>query len=104
MRPAHCFKDELQQLRGNAIAMVFQEPMTSLNPVHSCGKPVAETILTHSDMSKKPHSKTITLFEDVKLPNPQKMFRQTPHEISGGQNKVMIAMAAELQPAAAYLR
>ncbi|HNP23803.1 MAG TPA: ABC transporter ATP-binding protein [Panacibacter sp.] len=93
-------KDELQQLRGNAIAMVFQEPMTSLNPVHSCGKQVAEAILTHSDMSKEAaFKKTITLFEDVKLPNPQKMFHKHPHEISGGQKqRVMIAMAMSCNP------
>lgn len=93
-------KTEMQKLRGNAIAMIFQEPMTSLNPVQSCGKQVAEAILVHNNISKEEaFKKTVALFEYVKLPDPAMMFHKYPHEISGGQKqRVMIAMAMSCNP------
>jgi peptide/nickel transport system ATP-binding protein len=90
-----------KDIRGNDIAMIFQEPMTSLNPVFTCGEQVMETILLHQEVSKEEAKKrTIALFEKVKLPDPERIFRAYPHEISGGQKqRVMIAMALSCQPA-----
>ena len=90
----------IQKIRGNQISMVFQEPMTSLNPVKTCGKQVMEAIRTHHDISeKKAREQTISLFEKVKLPDPQSIVDRYPHEISGGQKqRVMIAMAISCNP------
>jgi peptide/nickel transport system ATP-binding protein len=90
----------IQKIRGNQISMVFQEPMTSLNPVKTCGKQVMEAIRTHHDISeKKALEQTIALFEKVKLPDPQFIVDRYPHEISGGQKqRVMIAMAISCNP------
>jgi peptide/nickel transport system ATP-binding protein len=86
---------ELNKIRGNKISMIFQEPMTALNPVLTCGQQVMEALLTHNNFAKQiAKQKTITLFEQVKLPNPIAAFDKYPHELSGGQNqRVMIAMA-----------
>jgi peptide/nickel transport system ATP-binding protein len=91
---------ELQKIRGNRIAMIFQEPMTSLNPVIKCGKQVKETLLLHTCLTKKgAKQKTIELFNDVQLPEPEKLFHKYPHELSGGQKqRVMIAMAMGCNP------
>ncbi|MCX2740553.1 ABC transporter ATP-binding protein [Pontibacter anaerobius] len=91
---------QLQGIRGNEISMIFQEPMSSLNPVYTCGKQVAEVLLLHTDLSKKEAKKrTIQLFEKAKLPRPEKIFDAYPHEISGGQKqRVMIAMAMACEP------
>ncbi|MGZ3881044.1 MAG: ABC transporter ATP-binding protein [Flavisolibacter sp.] len=91
---------ELQQLRGQKIAMIFQEPMTSLNPVMSCGRQVMEALLVHKKISSKDaRQETVNWFEKVKLPEPAKMFSRYPHELSGGQKqRVMIAMAMCCQP------
>jgi len=91
---------ELQDIRGNKIAMIFQEPMTSLNPVLTCGKQVMETIRLHKKYSKKEaKQKTITWFEKVKLPDPELIFKRFPHQLSGGQKqRVMIAMAMCCEP------
>jgi peptide/nickel transport system ATP-binding protein len=85
---------------GKRIAMVFQEPMTSLNPVIKCGYQVTEAILLHTGLTKKEaHKKTIELFDDVQLPEPEKVFHKYPHELSGGQKqRVMIAMAMSCNP------
>ncbi|RDC65660.1 ABC transporter ATP-binding protein [Adhaeribacter pallidiroseus] len=92
---------EMQQIRGNEISMIFQEPMTSLNPVYTCGFQVREVLQLHKGLSRKEaNEKTLTLFEQVKLPRPDKILKAYPHEISGGQKqRVMIAMAMACNPA-----
>jgi len=89
-----------QNIRGNKIAMIFQEPMSSLNPSMTCGKQVQEILLQHTSLSKKQRKEeTLLLFEKVKLPEPKRIFKAYPHEISGGQKqRVMIAMAIACKP------
>ena len=91
---------ELLDIRGDKISMVFQEPMTSLNPSLKCGYQVLEILRNHSNISKKEAKrKVIKLFNEVKLPGPERIFDSYPHEISGGQKqRVMIAMAIALKP------
>ncbi len=91
---------EMRSYRGNEIAMIFQEPMTSLNPVYKCGKQVMEIILLHLKLNKKEaKQKTIDLFNEVLLPDPEAVFNKYPHELSGGQKqRVMIAMAISCNP------
>ncbi|MCC9165358.1 ABC transporter ATP-binding protein [Pontibacter harenae] len=91
---------QMQQVRGNEISMIFQEPMSSLNPVFTCGKQVAEVLLLHKNVSRKEgKERTIALFEQAKLPNPEKIYAAYPHQISGGQKqRVMIAMAMACKP------
>jgi peptide/nickel transport system ATP-binding protein len=91
---------EMESYRGNELAMIFQEPMTSLNPVYTCGNQVMEAILTHQNVSKAEAEKqTIALFEKVKLPDPKRAFTSFPHQLSGGQKqRVMIAMAMANNP------
>ena len=95
-----CSKKEMRNYRGNDIAMIFQEPMTSLNPVFTCGEQVAEAIILHQKVSRKAAKKlTIDLFKQVELPRPDAMFDAYPHQISGGQKqRVMIAMAMSCNP------
>ena len=91
---------EMRGFRGNELAMIFQEPMTSLNPVFTCGDQVMEAIMLHQNISKE-QAKTLTinLFEEVKLPDPERIFNTYPHQISGGQKqRVMIAMAMSCKP------
>ena len=93
-------KEEMRKFRGNDIAMIFQEPMTSLNPVFTCGDQVIEAIMLHQKLDKKA-AKTlaIELFKEVQLPTPERIFNTYPHQISGGQKqRVMIAMAMSCQP------
>ena len=94
-------EDKMQHYRGNEIAMIFQEPMTSLNPVYTCGHQVTEAILVHKNCSKaEAKRQTLALFEKVKLPDPDRAFRSYPHQLSGGQKqRVMIAMALSCNPA-----
>ncbi|WP_111308802.1 ABC transporter ATP-binding protein [Confluentibacter sediminis] len=89
-----------QSIRGKKIAMIFQEPMSSLNPSTTCGKQVQEILLQHENLSKKEaKQQTISLFEQVKLPDPYRVYEAYPHEISGGQKqRVMIAMAIACKP------
>ena len=92
--------NEMRTYRGNEISMIFQEPMTSLNPVFTCGNQVMEAILLHQKVSKKEaEEKTLELFKKVKLPNPERILQAYPHQLSGGQKqRVMIAMAMSCQP------
>ncbi len=94
-------EEEMRKFRGNDIAMIFQEPMTSLNPVFTCGDQVMEAIMLHPELDKVPAKVlTIKLFEEVKLQTPERIFSTYPHQISGGQKqRVMIAMAMSCQPA-----
>lgn len=91
----------LRKIRGNKISMIFQEPMTSLNPVKTCGEQVIEAMRIHQHISQKSaEEKTVELFRQVKLPDPAAILRRYPHEISGGQKqRVMIAMAISCHPA-----
>ncbi len=92
---------EISRIRGNDISMIFQEPMTSLNPVFTCGYQVMEAIQLHQKVNKATaRKKTIGLFEQVQLPDPENLMNRYPHEISGGQKqRVMIAMAMSCNPA-----
>ncbi|AUC82872.1 ABC transporter ATP-binding protein [Lacinutrix sp. Bg11-31] len=89
-----------QQIRGQKIAMIFQEPMSSLNPSTTCGNQVEEILFQHTKLSKKEvKAETLLLFEKVKLPEPERVYSSYPHEISGGQKqRVMIAMAIACKP------
>ena len=91
---------EFAKLRGNDIAMVFQEPMSALNPSLTCGFQVAEILLHHKKVSASEVKKEVLqLFEKVKLPRPQEMYTSYPHQISGGQmQRVVIAMAIACKP------
>ena len=91
---------EISATRGKDIAMIFQEPMTSLNPVFTCGNQVMEAIQLHQKVSRDiAKQKTIELFEKVKLPNPALLIDRYPHQLSGGQKqRVMIAMAMSCNP------
>lgn len=92
--------DEMRQLRGNELAMIFQEPMTSLNPVITCGNQVIEALMLHQKITaKEAREKTLELFKKVKLPRPEQILDAYPHQISGGQKqRVMIAMAMSCNP------
>jgi len=92
---------DLRQVRGNDIGMIFQEPMTSLNPVYTCGSQVVEALRLHTDLSETAaKARTIELFTEAQLPRPEAIFNSYPHEISGGQKqRVMIAMAMACRPA-----
>ncbi|MBB2151240.1 ABC transporter ATP-binding protein [Pedobacter gandavensis] len=92
--------EEIRKYRGNKIAMIFQEPMTSLNPVFTCGYQVQEAIMLHQHSDKaSAKEKTIALFEEVHLPRPEQIFESYPHQLSGGQKqRVMIAMALSCNP------
>jgi len=92
--------DVLKELRGKSIAMIFQEPMTSLNPVMTCGEQVAEMLRQHKHLStSEARKRTIELFNEVKLPRAEEMLDQYPHQLSGGQRqRVMIAMAISCEP------
>ncbi|MCG8805657.1 ABC transporter ATP-binding protein [Tenacibaculum finnmarkense] len=91
---------DFQKIRGSEIAMIFQEPMSSLNPTLTCGFQVAEVLELHTNLSKKEIKQAvILLFEKVKLPRPNAIFNAYPHQISGGQKqRVMIAMAIACKP------
>jgi peptide/nickel transport system ATP-binding protein len=93
--------EDLRTIRGGGVAMIFQEPMTSLNPVYTCGEQVMEAIVLHQNVSRKnARGKTVELFERVKLPDPVQLFDRYPHQLSGGQKqRVMIAMAMSGNPA-----
>lgn len=91
---------ELQKIRGHHIAMIFQEPMTSLNPVMTCGRQVMEALRRHKKLGyKEAREQTLSWFAKVKLPDPQQTFQKYPHQLSGGQKqRVMIALAMCCEP------
>jgi oligopeptide/dipeptide ABC transporter ATP-binding protein len=91
---------EMRQIRGNKISMIFQEPMTSLNPVYTVGKQVAETMILHQGASKEEaRLRAIEMFKAVGIPEAEKRFGSYPHQLSGGlRQRVMIAMAMVCRP------
>ena len=93
--------DKQRAFRGGLISMIFQEPMTSLNPVYTCGSQVVEAIMLHSQVSaEEAYGQAVDLFREVKLPDPEGMMERYPHQLSGGQiQRVMIAMALSGNPA-----
>ena len=93
-------EEQMQDIRGAKISMIFQEPMTALNPVKKCGKQVLEMLQLHEKVScRQAKQRVIELFNEVLLPRPEKIFDSYPHELSGGQKqRVMIAMALICSP------
>ncbi|MFH0895376.1 MAG: ABC transporter ATP-binding protein [Bacteroidota bacterium] len=93
-------ENELRKIRGKHISMIFQEPMTSLNPTLKCGYQASEILIEHEKISSKDaKKKIISLLEEVALLNPERIFNSYPHELSGGQRqRVMIAMALSCKP------
>ena len=93
-------KKEMDEIRGNRITMIFQEPMTSLNPVYTIGKQVSEAILIHENVSKEEaKQRTIDIFRKVGIPEPEKRYNVFPHQLSGGlRQRVMIGMAMVCNP------
>lgn len=91
---------KMLKYRGDRMAMIFQEPMTSLNPLFTCGYQVIEAIRLHQQVSQQEaETRTIQLFQEVQLPNPEQLIERYPHELSGGQlQRVMIAMAISCNP------
>jgi peptide/nickel transport system ATP-binding protein len=91
---------EFRSYRGNQLAMIFQEPMTSLNPVMTCGKQLAEPLIQHKKLNRvQARKEALLLFEKVQLPEPETIFKRYPHQLSGGQKqRVMIAMAISCNP------
>jgi oligopeptide/dipeptide ABC transporter ATP-binding protein len=91
---------EMEKIRGNRIAMVFQEPMTSLNPVFTIGDQIRETIMIHERVDKKElRRRCVQLLKDVGIPSPEERLKDYPHQLSGGQRqRVMIAMALACNP------
>ena len=93
-------EEQMRSYRGNRLAMIFQEPMTSLNPVFTCGDQIIEAIKLHQKVSvEEARSRTLQLLNEVKLPRPEQMMTSYPHQLSGGQKqRVMIAMAMSCNP------
>ncbi|NJM93713.1 MAG: ABC transporter ATP-binding protein [Cytophagales bacterium] len=92
--------DVMSHIRGEEMSMIFQEPMTSLNPVFTCGDQVSEVLRLHLSMSRRQaRQRTIALFDEVQLPRPEKIYDSYPHNLSGGQKqRVMIAMCMACRP------
>jgi oligopeptide/dipeptide ABC transporter ATP-binding protein len=96
----HATETEMEQIRGNEISMIFQEPMTSLNPVYTCGDQIAEAVKLHEDMSsREAWAKAVQMMRDVGIPDPARRAKEYPHQLSGGmRQRVMIAMALSTDP------
>lgn len=95
-----CERSQLRKIQGNEISMIFQEPMTSLNPVKRIGWQIEESLRIHTELNKKErYQKAIEMMKEVELPDPERLYRQYPHELSGGmRQRVMIAAAMICNP------
>ena len=91
-----CERSKLRKIQGNEISMIFQEPMTSLNPVKRIGWQIEESLRIHTELNKEErYQKAIEMMKEVELPDPERLYRQYPHELSGGmRQRVMIVMIA----------
>ena len=95
-----CERSRLRKIQGNEISMIFQEPMTSLNPVKRIGWQIEESLRIHTELNKEErYQKAIEMMKEVELPDPERLYRQYPHELSGGmRQRVMIAAAMICNP------
>ena len=93
-------ESKMQAIRGNHISMIFQEPMTSLNPIHTCGKQIAESVLLHSNATKKEaNARALELLKLCGIPAPEQRMKEYPHQLSGGmRQRIMIAIALACEP------
>lgn len=95
-----CERSKLRKIQGNEISMIFQEPMTSLNPIKRIGWQIEESLRIHTELNKEErYQKAIEMMKEVELPDPERLYRQYPHELSGGmRQRVMIAAAMICNP------